>query len=283
MERVADRSDGPDAGVHRMTALEFLARGVDHVPERDEVRVRDAGAYATRRRVGWRRRGVRWARTRGEPPSRVEHEASGPALRARRRRWAAWLRLVFKVDVEGCARCGGEARIIGFVTEPQVVRRILAPLDRRGVDARAGPWGEVGGGPGLTGLGGGEGGRREPSSGCGRGCARGGERTRRGCGEAGSGRGEGAAAGGRKRSAGGVPGWAAQARACDLERVAGTGVDAPPTLMKVLIPYRTGSRLENRTSSRRERPIHRAPAVVAHRKKTRVCLPRQHDPAPGGS
>ena len=63
-----------------------------------------------------------------------------PALRARRRRWAERLRLVFKVEVEVCPRCGGEARIVGFVTEPKVVRRILAHLERRGVDARAGPW-----------------------------------------------------------------------------------------------------------------------------------------------
>jgi hypothetical protein len=62
VELVADRNDDPYAGVHRMTALEFLARWVDHVPERYEVRVRYAGAYATRRRVWWRRRGVVLAR-----------------------------------------------------------------------------------------------------------------------------------------------------------------------------------------------------------------------------
>jgi hypothetical protein len=122
-----------------MTALEFLARWVDHVPERYEVRVRDAGAYATRRRVWWRRRGIVLAHARA-PSEVVEPEASGPALQARRRRWAELLRLVFKVDVEVCPRCGGEARILGFVTEPRVVRRILAHLERRGVDARAGPW-----------------------------------------------------------------------------------------------------------------------------------------------
>jgi hypothetical protein len=44
VELVAERAEGPYAGVHRMTALEFLARWVDHVPERYEVRVRDAGA-----------------------------------------------------------------------------------------------------------------------------------------------------------------------------------------------------------------------------------------------
>ena len=100
--------------------------------------MRCAGAYATRRRVWWR--GVVLAGASGEPPKVVAHEESWPALRARRRRWAELLRLVFKVEVEVCPRCGGEARLVGFVTEPAVVRRILEHLVRRGVDARAGPW-----------------------------------------------------------------------------------------------------------------------------------------------
>ena len=140
VELVADRVAGPYAGVHRMTALEFIARWVDHVPERYEVRVRDAGAYATRRRVWWRRRGVVLARASDEPPEAAVQGENWPALRARRRRWAELLRLVFKVEVEVCPRCGGEARIVGFVTEPAVVRRILEHLARRGVEARAGPW-----------------------------------------------------------------------------------------------------------------------------------------------
>ena len=56
--------------------------------------------------------------------------------------------MVFQVEVEVCARCGGEARIIGFVTEPQVIRRILAHLERRGADARAGPWAGAAAAPG---------------------------------------------------------------------------------------------------------------------------------------
>jgi hypothetical protein len=55
---------------------------------------------------------------------------------------------VFQVEVEVCPRCGGEARIVGFVTEPAAVRRILAHLDRRGVDARAGPWAAAAAAPG---------------------------------------------------------------------------------------------------------------------------------------
>ena len=38
--------------------------------------------------------------------------------------------------------------IVAFITEQAVVRRILAPLDRRPVDARAGPWGDVAAAPG---------------------------------------------------------------------------------------------------------------------------------------
>jgi hypothetical protein len=139
VELVSDRNDGPYAGVHRMTALEFIARWVDHVPEHYEVRVRYAGAYATRRRVWWRRRGVELAASTPVAAA-VEPAADWPALKARRRRWAELLRLVFRVEVEVCARCGGEARIVAFITEPTVIRRILTHLDRRGVDARAGPW-----------------------------------------------------------------------------------------------------------------------------------------------
>jgi hypothetical protein len=140
VELVADRVDGPYAGGHRMTALEFLARWADHVPERYEVGVRYAGAYAVRRRVWWRRRGVMRA---GSPPvvaAPREPEEVWPALRARRRRWAELLRMVFQVEVEVCPRCGGAARIIAFVTEPEVVRRILGHLEQRAVEARAGPW-----------------------------------------------------------------------------------------------------------------------------------------------
>jgi hypothetical protein len=148
VELVSERSEGPDAEVHRFTALELLARRVDHVPERHEVRVRYAGAFATRRRVWWRRRGVVLVGGSLEQPSALERENAWPALRARRRRWAELLRRVFAVDVEVCARCGGAMQIVSFVTEPAVAARILAPLARRGADARAGPWAGVAAAPG---------------------------------------------------------------------------------------------------------------------------------------
>ena len=141
VELVSDASEGPYAGVHRFAAVEFLARLVDHIPAKGEVRVRYYGAYASRRRGWWRRRGVVLAGARHEDAHEAQREAEPwPALKARRRRWAELLRMVFRVDVEVCPRCGGEMRIVAFVTEHVVVTRILAHLERRGVDARAGPW-----------------------------------------------------------------------------------------------------------------------------------------------
>ena len=140
VERVSDARDGPYVGVHRMSALEFLARWVDHVPARYEMRIRYYGAFATKRRVWWRRRGVVLMAAPEAQPGAAEPAADWPELRARRRRWAELLRLVYAVDVEVCVRCGGAARIVGFVTEAHAIRRILDHLKQRGIEARAGPW-----------------------------------------------------------------------------------------------------------------------------------------------
>ena len=148
IERVSDARAGPYVGVHQMSALEFLARWVDQVPERYETRVRYYGAYATRRRVWWRRRGVVLVPAPEREPAAHEPAGDWPALRARRRRWAELLRRVFQVEVETCPRCGGAMRIVAFVTEPTVVRRILAHLARRRIEARAGPWAGAAAAPG---------------------------------------------------------------------------------------------------------------------------------------
>ena len=146
VELSSDAVDGPYAGVHRMAAVEFVARLVQHIPGKGEVRVRYYGAYASRRRGWWRRSGVVLVAA-GQEPAHDDAErevAAWPALRARRRRWAELPRLVFAVDVTVCPRCGGEMRILAFVTEHAVVTRILAHLAQGGIDARAGPWAAAG-------------------------------------------------------------------------------------------------------------------------------------------
>ena len=85
--------EGPYVGVHRFAAVEFLAQRVDHIPAKGEVRARYYGAYASRRRGWWRRRGVVLAGAGQEDTYEAEREvAPWPALKARRRRWAELLR-----------------------------------------------------------------------------------------------------------------------------------------------------------------------------------------------
>jgi hypothetical protein len=46
----------------------------------------------------------------------------------RRQPWARLLRRVFAIEILVCPRCGGPRRILGAVTEPHAVRRLLAAL-----------------------------------------------------------------------------------------------------------------------------------------------------------
>jgi hypothetical protein len=148
VELVSDAVDGPYVGVRRFAAVEFVARLVQHIPGKGEVRVRYYGAYASRRRGWWRRRGVVLAGA-GQEQSHMRRSA----------RWLRGRRSAHGVDggrsccgwctrsTSKCVRThlrwvprGGVMRILAFVTEHAVVTRILAHLARGGVDARAGPW-----------------------------------------------------------------------------------------------------------------------------------------------
>ena len=45
--------------------------------------------------------------------------------------WMARLKRVFGIDLSLCPRCGGTLRVIGAVTEPKIIARILEHLDSR--------------------------------------------------------------------------------------------------------------------------------------------------------
>ena len=60
----------------------------------------------------------------------------GTARAALRRRWAEMIRRVYEVDPLVCPRCGSNMRIVGFITQPAVIRRILGHLRKREEAAR---------------------------------------------------------------------------------------------------------------------------------------------------
>ena len=45
--------------------------------------------------------------------------------------WAKRLKRVFGIDIETCAECGGDVKIIACIEDPAVIKKILAHLDDR--------------------------------------------------------------------------------------------------------------------------------------------------------
>lgn len=72
----------------------------------------------------------------------AEEPKLSPQRRAAlRKRWSQLIRLVYQTDPLVCPRCGGELRVVAFITEPKVIRKTLDHLDKRNRDSRAPPQG----------------------------------------------------------------------------------------------------------------------------------------------
>jgi hypothetical protein len=71
---------------------------------------------------------ARWRATIVPTPSPPDARAAGEARAPRRWPWARLLQRVFGFEVLVCDRCGGPRRILGAVTAPAAVRRVLVAL-----------------------------------------------------------------------------------------------------------------------------------------------------------
>ena len=132
---------GPRAGAAPVDAGEFVARVVMHIPEPRLHVIRYYGAYSSVIRARRRREAASDDAVTSRPATPAAELPADPELRALRRRWAALIRRIYEVDPLVCPRCGGAMRIIAFITEPRVVRKILRHLEAQSVDPRAPPRG----------------------------------------------------------------------------------------------------------------------------------------------
>jgi hypothetical protein len=98
------KASGPTAGAETVDALEFLARGVSHIPHKGQVLQRYYGWYANRTRGIRRRAGV------PEPAPAEAAEVVPATLADVRRRWAELLRRIVEVDLLRCPLCGDPMR-----------------------------------------------------------------------------------------------------------------------------------------------------------------------------
>ncbi len=129
--RSSKKVQGVRPVVAQYDALTFLSLLALQVPPPGVHMVRYYGHYSVRSRAERRRRA-------GEGQVEI-HSVSPPAASARRRRWAELIRLVFEVDPLCCDKCGGEMKILSFITTSQdrVIRRILDHLGVNTVVPRA--------------------------------------------------------------------------------------------------------------------------------------------------
>ena len=64
----------------------------------------------------------------------VPHHVAMTPDQVRGRLWAQRLKRVFNIDVETCRACGGRARVIACIEDPQVIKKILAHLVKKAPD-----------------------------------------------------------------------------------------------------------------------------------------------------
>ncbi len=115
----------------RIDAMEFVARVLVQIPDPRRHLVRYYGAYSNASR-GKRKKAA--APAEPSPPDEAPEDAAtphGPYRAALRRCWAELIRRVYEVDPLVCPECGSEMRVIGFITHPALIGRILDHLRRR--------------------------------------------------------------------------------------------------------------------------------------------------------
>jgi hypothetical protein len=121
------KGSGDDPGSatpERIDAMEYVARVLAQIPPPRKHLVRYHGFYSSAARGKRRRR----QDTEHQLETADAQAAPPPDTAAARKRWADLLRRVYEVDPMVCPRCAGTMRVVGFITQPHVIRRILDHL-----------------------------------------------------------------------------------------------------------------------------------------------------------
>jgi len=126
-------------GLEKIDALEFLARVITQIPEPKRHLLFYYGHYANV--VRGRRQRSRASEPGDISKSQTQEHGTAPSpasKQALRRRWADLIRRVFELDPLLCP-CGGTLRVVAFITEPRVIRKILDHLNLKANGGRAPP------------------------------------------------------------------------------------------------------------------------------------------------
>ncbi len=94
-----------------------------HIPDEWEHLTRYYGWYSSVQRVKRIKAGLE--ERGGEPVTMAD---GSPGSKAARRNWARFIRKVYEVDPLLCPDCGGTMKVVAFIDDRAIIRRILIHL-----------------------------------------------------------------------------------------------------------------------------------------------------------
>jgi hypothetical protein len=124
-----------------LDVFEFVARVLTQVPEPRIHNIHRFGIYSSKARACRAKKNLALSAftNEGSSPEEIDPTISAQKRAALRKRWAHLIRRVYLKDPLICPDCGGELRVIAFITEPKIIAKILRHLRNRKATSRAPP------------------------------------------------------------------------------------------------------------------------------------------------
>jgi hypothetical protein len=121
--------------------FEFIARVLTQIPEPRKHNIHRFGIYSSKARAYRTKRNLTLVTSTNDDssPRQIDSTISPQKRAALRKRWAHLIRRVYLTDPLICPDCGGELRVIAFITQPKIIRKILRHLQNRKDASRAPP------------------------------------------------------------------------------------------------------------------------------------------------
>jgi Putative transposase/Transposase zinc-binding domain len=113
----ADLAAGISRNYEVFDPLDFLAEVTQHIPNKGEHQIRYYGWYSNKKRGMFQ----------GKKAVRIPGQSEPDTAFSLKRRmtWAALIKCVYEVDPLKCPKCGGTMKVVSFIEEDVVIRKIL--------------------------------------------------------------------------------------------------------------------------------------------------------------
>jgi hypothetical protein len=118
----------------RFTALDWLARLVTHIPNKGEQLVRYYGYYSNKARGVRRKEEATYTEIQHTEGREIDTPVStlienNLSRKVFRKNWSRLIQKVYHCDPLVCPKCKGEMKIIAFIEEETVIKKILKHLN----------------------------------------------------------------------------------------------------------------------------------------------------------